>query len=210
MKQTALLILFVTFCHAIPLVDYRASLMRQPTKNCTSAGLLCETCTDLVACIENNDHTFTKDFVQTCPAGQKCLKGECTNDYDPFCDGVADLAFPCKKVGIFPDPFYCNKYVMCVDLGQNRLQAYLSRCEEGLGYNIATGVCDVKLSGNGCKTDELPVPLCGKAGDSGALKGKPMEYYTCEEYNNVKRVLYPVIDVCPNAETYEDYKCVSN
>ncbi|EFA05441.1 peritrophic matrix protein 1-B precursor [Tribolium castaneum] len=206
MKQTVFLILFVAFSHASPLIDYRLTL--QPPKNCTSAGLLCETCSELVACVENNDHTFRKDHVQTCPSGQKCVKGGCSSDSDPFCDGVADLAFPCKKVGIFPDPFYCNKFVLCVDMGQSRLQAYSSRCEDGLGYNIETGVCDVKLSG-GCKVDEFPVPLCGKAGDSGALEGKPMEYYTCEEYSSGKRVLYPVIDVCPNAETYENYKCVS-
>ena len=176
-------------------------------KNCTTSGLFCETCTSLVACMQNGN-TYTKENIQTCDSGEKCINNACTDAEDPICDGIADLAFPCQTVGIFPDPFYCNKFVLCVQV-KNTLQAYPNQCEEGLGYNIGTGLCDIILPNGVCPQGDYPVPLCTRISQSDHLENKPQEYYTCKEYSTAKDVLYPFINVCPQAQIYNDYTCAA-
>jgi hypothetical protein len=134
---------------------------------------MCESCTKLVSCVLNTDKSWTKTSIQSCASPQKCVNGACVNDVDPFCDGIAALAFPCQSEGVFPDPFYCNKFVMCVDTGNKVLKPYVSTCPDGYGFNIANDLCDVKLTDGVCPTGKYPVPLCSKAGQSEALAKKP-------------------------------------
>lgn len=176
-------------------------------KNCTKPGPFCETCTSLVGCVQQSDGTWTKNPLAKCDAPTKCVGGVCTAKEEPFCWGTADLEFPCKKTGIFPHPFYCNKFVMCV-YSASVMKAYLYECPENFRYNVKTDLCDVFLDSGECPEGVLPVPLCETAGQSDAIPEKPAMYYTCEQYSQVKKVLYPVLDLCPGAEIYEKYQCV--
>lgn len=195
--------------HSASLIDYRLTLSKVSTPiNCTSAGPVCQSCKNVVVCIHNSDNSWTHSSVETCPSGEKCIRGSCTSASDPVCDGVADLDFPCNAEGIFPDPFYCNKYVMCVNVGK-KLQAYLTTCEEGLSYNIATGMCDTKLENSVCNGGDYPIPLCEKPGDTGPLRNKTAEYYMCQEYSRKIKYLYPFIDICPHAGQYDNFNCTT-
>ncbi|EFA07893.1 uncharacterized protein LOC660437 [Tribolium castaneum] len=178
----------------------------EPVKNCTKPGPFCETCSSLVACVQDSDGSWTKNPLAKCDLPSRCVSGVCTTVEEPFCWGTADLEFPCKSVGAFPDPFYCNKFVLCVKEGA-RLKPYLNECPPGFGFDIKTDLCDSEL-GDGQCPETLPVPICTQAGQSGALDGKPAMYYICEQYSEVKKVLYPVLDVCPGAQVYEEYQCV--
>ncbi|XP_063916951.1 uncharacterized protein LOC135132706 [Zophobas morio] len=207
MKVLFAIIGLLASCHAKNLVDYRVALSKtcEKPKNCTTSGLFCESCSSLVACIQDDD-TYTKQNVKTCDYGEKCIKNKCTTAQDPFCDGIADLPFPCQAVGIFPDPFYCNKFVLCVQT-KDTFKAYPNQCEQGLGYNIGTGLCDIVLPNGVCPDDEYPIPLCTELGHSEALEGKPQEYFICKEYGRSNDVMYPFIDVCSEAKTYDNYIC---
>jgi hypothetical protein len=68
-------------------------------------------------------------------------------------------------------------------------------------------MCDVKLSDGVCPTGKYPVPLCAQPGQNGALPEKPAEYYMCGQYNETKKVLYPVLDVCAGGMAYANYRC---
>jgi hypothetical protein len=205
-----LTLLFLAVGHAEKVQDYRLALnlSADAPKDCTSAGLMCESCTKLVSCVLNTDKSWTKTSIQSCASPQKCVNGACVNDVDPFCDGIAALDFPCQSEGVFPDPFYCNKFVMCVNTGTDKgLKPYVSTCPDGYGFNIANDLCDVKLTDGVCPTGKYPVPLCSKAGQSEALAKKPAEYYMCEEYSDAKKVLYPFLNVCEGGVAYSNYKC---
>ncbi|XP_044252709.1 uncharacterized protein LOC123003783 [Tribolium madens] len=187
------LLMFVSFC------------VSERPKNCTKPGLFCETCSNLVACVQNDDETWTKDTVATCTSPKRCVRGKCTTDFDVFCSGLADLDFPCRKVGIFPHPFYCNKFVLCVK--DYNFRAYLNECEQGFGFNGRTDICDVPLEDGLCPEGVFPVPVCNTWGQSEALPENPAKYYVCEEYSSSTKMLYPVINVCPPGEIYDDFQC---
>ncbi|KAJ3645668.1 hypothetical protein Zmor_023309 [Zophobas morio] len=184
------------------------TLSSSTPKKCTQPGLFCETCSSLVACIESANSTFIKEPINTCDSPSSCVGGTCVmNTTDPFCSGLADLKFICRHVGIFPDPFYCNKFVICVDTGSNSLQPYVNECEDGFQYNIFNSLCDIKLVDGECREGIYPVPLCRLHGQSTALAAKPQMYYVCERYSESKDVLYPVQNVCPGGQVYENYVC---
>ncbi|XP_971708.2 uncharacterized protein LOC660379 [Tribolium castaneum] len=196
------------FLAYFPLVMFFSFCVTERAKNCTKPGLFCETCSTLVACVQNDDETWTKDTVATCNKPERCVRGECTPDLDCFCSGLADSDFPCRKVGIFPHPFYCNKFVLCVkDYNYNNLRAYLNECEYGFGFNTRTDICDVPLGDGLCPEGVFPVPPCQELGQSGALPENPAKYYLCEEYSTSNKMLYPVINVCPPGEIYDDFQC---
>ncbi|RZC39644.1 hypothetical protein BDFB_007923 [Asbolus verrucosus] len=194
-------------------LDYRLALNLtvEPAKNCTDVGPFCETCSSLVACMQQGD-VFTKAKIGMCSPPEKCVQGVCTEDPEPFCDGIASLPFVCSTVGIFPDPFYCNKFVLCVADSQGNMKPYLNQCDEGYGYDVATDMCSIKLVNKDCTPGIYPVPLCKEAGQSAALVKKPSVYYLCQQ-RQVKidaketTVLYPMLAECPHGETYDNYAC---
>ncbi|XP_044252776.1 uncharacterized protein LOC123003827 [Tribolium madens] len=202
--QVFLVIFAITVVHCANLPDYRSAI--EPVKNCTKPGPLCETCSSLVGCVQNADGTWRKNPLAKCDLPSRCVNGVCTTAEEPFCWGTADLDFPCQTVGIFPDPFYCNKFVLCVKEGA-RLRPFLNECPQGFGFNVETDLCDDELTDGQCPDGALPVPICKQAGQSGAIEGKPAMFYICEQYSQVKKVLYPVMDVCPGAQVYDQYQC---
>ena len=113
-------------------------------------------------------------------------------------------------MGIFPDPFYCNEFVLCVDKAHGKLVPFVNECGDGYGYNPGTSACDVQLDGGQCTEGQYPVPPCNYIGQSGALDENDSIYYTCEQYSKIKDVLYPVLDRCPHGEVYRDYGCHEN
>ncbi|RZC34209.1 peritrophic matrix protein 1-B [Asbolus verrucosus] len=212
MKSLALLLISVVVANSTQFTDYRLALnlTAEEVQECTAPGLFCESCTTVASCTKTGS-TFTKTIVGQCSANEKCVNGACTTASDPICDGIARIEFKCKKVGVFPDPFYCNKYYMCVNDG-GTLKRFKNECEEGFGFNIATDLCSIKLINNRCVTGEYPVPLCKKLGESAAVAKKPAEYYTCVQKTvkvngSMKTVLYPELDECPNAKIFSNNEC---
>lgn len=182
-------------------------------KNCTTQGLLCETCSSLVDCIKTSDNppTYTKTPIATCPTNEKCSVDTCTTAQDVFCDGTACLPFPCQDVGIYPDPFYCDYFVLCVRESPIKLTAFLNKCEAGYAFDIGTSLCTKELGSAGCSQDpvDFPVPFCNTLGQSGAIAAKPYLYYICEEYSTANRVLYPVLYKCPGSGIFQGNSCVT-
>lgn len=156
-------------------------------------------------CVPTDDEsTFTKTPVQRCNVGEKCADAGCTTAPNVFCDGTACLPFPCQDVGLYLDPFYCNRFVLCVRVSPTKLTAYLNECPAGFAFDVATGLCSQKLEKTGCDPMNYPVPLCTSVAQNGPLDKKPALYYICEEYSTAYRVLYPVIHVCPGDLLYQE------
>lgn len=205
-------------CYPERVLDYRVTSVQDTLKECPREGPYCESCTSLVICIYDEDNeNYTKTGGGSCPSSYNCLNrktangittGQCLNETDPICDHVDQVPFPCTSAGIFPDPFYFNKYVMCVSISSS-LQPYSATCPSGYGFDVKSDLCSCKLNVDGlCGEDLFPIPVCQTVGEAYAVKGKPAMYYICETKTiSSKAVLYPVLYVCEGGETYSNYEC---
>ena len=149
------------YCAAEKPLDYRLALAAECTpRECTSAGPLCESCTSLVACVEDGDTgNYTRNPIETCKGDTPlCIDGECTAGDDPFCTGLSEVSFVCNQIGVFPDPFYHNKYVFCYKDGST-FKSILNVCDDGFGFNIATDLCSEPVTNAECPYEPYPVPL---------------------------------------------------
>ncbi|KAJ3645666.1 hypothetical protein Zmor_023307 [Zophobas morio] len=201
----------LTCCTSEKLIDYRIPLASSCTpRECISPGPLCETCSSLVACVELANGTYGKHQLATCNSPTHCVHEVCTSDYDPFCAGATELSFPCNQVGSFPDPFYHNRFVLCVD-DDSDLKAYSNVCEDGFSFNLANDLCSEVMAHAECPQEPYPVPICHILGQSGALEQKPAMYYICKErtYDSNKSALYPYLYLCPGGQEYKDFMCTS-
>lgn len=221
LKAANILILcsiFLATCYSKNIVDYRLTVASDPVLDCYQKGHFCESCTSLVSCqYEAANNSYSKTSRTSCPKPQKCLnkknsknqvEGQCSSDIDPICDNIIQVPFECTTEGIFPDPFYFNKFVMCVkDPG---LKPFSATCPSGYGFNVKTDLCDCKLSPEGqCGEEPYPIPVCQEANEAKAIEGKPALYYTCDTKTTKSgnAVLYPVQRICLGQETYSDYSC---
>ncbi|KAL3274140.1 hypothetical protein HHI36_015554 [Cryptolaemus montrouzieri] len=176
-------------------------------KDCTKPGLMCETCSTTVMCVEINGN-YTKTGRMSCPDGYSCFNGTCTKDTNPFCDYV-NMDFPCQYKGNYPHPGDWSKYVVCIpnDDGSS-FQAFTVDCEPDTGYNALTTYCSKNLSS--IDPASFPVDRCLQPSMTpSVLSDNPSIYYVCGPYGDSNK-LYPYQYTCPSGGTFDNGACTTH
>lgn len=173
--------------------------------NCTVEGLMCKNCTQVALCISNGDGGFVQIDTENCDLDKKqtCLNAKCTIDPNPSCVESIDIPFPCNAKGVFPDPFDCKKYHICC----NTEKSDVNNCDINHAYDPLTTYCKTLLNNKTCT--EIPIPVCTKVGQLGALVKNKSIYYICQEKEtpDKKKVLYPMQYLCPNGKSFVNNRC---
>lgn len=171
---------------------------------CSKPGDSCKSCNQTKVCVDLGNYEFIEIDGEYCEVDKNefCLKGKCTNGTNPYCPPGEKPNFPCKLVGVFPDPFDCQVFHICCDKTGNSTQ---HSCPEKYGYDPLTTYCKIRLPTNLCP-DTPPVPICTKSGERGAILTNKTIYYICTK---IKGVLYPVQYLCPNGKIFVVDTCVN-
>lgn len=171
-------------------------------------GLICYSCSVVATCVRINDEW------QTIPVA------ECDNDEGMYCNirqgGCSDLAGPCNSVGhkqnfvcssvgIFPDPYDCQKYHFCQQSG-NSLGAINVECGGNSAFNPENGQCSLNLNSDVCLEDQYQ---CERVGQQAAWPGNSNIFYVCKlEVTGNTSHLYPALYRCGPEETFNGTICV--
>lgn len=172
---------------------------------------MCEDCFTRVTCV-GDEYGFTKIPLETCATDMTCLGSECTSDSNPGC--YPGLTFTCNDIGVFPDPFDCQRYHFCVPQNPttpDTLNHYEALCDGSWGYHAGTTFCQTRLQNNNCyaNSNHFPIELCQYSGQTNALSQNPTIYYICAQYSSTIDMLYPFQFVCPHGGTYNNFQCVT-
>lgn len=174
-------------------------------KKCQAQGLQCKNCSTLVRCIEEEEGSgFVEVVIETCKTadGEYCYKDRgCSKEFNACCN-APPYTFKCNALGMFPDPYDCTKYHICTK-SAGKLVDNVAYCSGQYGYNMITTYCDKKLAAGQCP-DYLPVPLCEKESETGALENKSI-WYMCVKQGNY---IVPELHLCPHGECYNGEICV--
>lgn len=193
----------------IPSWNYKEVAFGEPydfINECTSPGLMCETCKKLVQCIETEPGNFTKILIEECNAAKNftCLKNKCSTAINPRCVS-SSTGFKCTHSGIFPDPYDCTRYHICMQqkdiVGGKANQMVPMQCQGKYGYDPVSTYCKIPLTDGACP-DTPPVPECRKSGQSGPIQNTSI-YYICLQN------LVPQLFMCPHGTVYIDSKCTA-
>lgn len=159
-------------------------------------------------CIETDPGVFEENIVQKCKTpDETCLLDRCALEPNPKCPAPNGSMFVCTGTGVFPDPFDCSSYHVCIEKSQiisdenvpvNDLYAAV-KCPENWGYNPVTTYCDKRLSDGFCP-EAPPIPTCQAIGNIGAITGTSI-YYICTTDNN--GVLRPILHMCPHGNVID-------
>lgn len=206
-------------------------------KECTMPGILCD-CDDIknvYVCIRSGDN-FIKQHVDTCADELTCIanEGGCSDKPNLQC-GFNKFQMECKSDGIFPDPYNCKKYHICVpdieyahakktttttteepeevstpepeEGGEDtEYKAYSLECDEGYGYDPTTTFCQVELKNNECESSLIPA--CTTFTLPKSFTSNPSYYYMCAK--DVGSDEYqPKVFKCPHGEPFINGTCVS-
>lgn len=178
--------------------------------NCTKSGYLCENCTHVSYCIQIPGSIWLKEPLSECSSSEPCLSstGNCSTKSNPSCPiKIEGYEFVCYQIGIFPDPYDCAAYHMCIPSNLSDSESPVSNtsikftCDSGFGYDASTHKCSINLTNNKC----VPVsPSCKQIGQAGGFKQNPSLYYVClTQTVSDKKVLIPAIFECPNDQQYD-------
>ncbi|XP_077301102.1 uncharacterized protein LOC143921592 [Arctopsyche grandis] len=179
------------------------NLYETRTKNCTKSGYMCDDCNTSSFCILLSDGEYFKEQAEKCAGLQTCLEtiGKCTLQENIECDkNIVDYKFECFQPGLFPHPFNCSKYFMCIK--ENGLLDHTPielECKNGFGYNPLSTLCNKK------EICEKLIQPCKNQFDSGYIQENPSLYYVCLPTD---RVYYPQIFVCPFNYEFNGEECV--
>lgn len=176
-------------------------------KECTKPGMMCKSCEKLVMCIESEGKYEEMDL-QTCSEEQTCLNNECSEDPNPLCPTGAQESFKCRATGMFPDPYNCNIYHICIQKSDqvtpnDQDTQFAMKCDDGYGYDPVSTYCKNPLK-NGVCPDKLPVPVCKELGQSGALIN-PSIYYIC--IFGSSGTFVPELYLCPHGKKFIGGRC---
>ncbi|XP_077298057.1 uncharacterized protein LOC143919554 [Arctopsyche grandis] len=170
-------------------------------KECENPGFMCDNCSTSAFCIPYPNGDYGKEIIETCPAGSTCLgeTGRCTTASNYECDGSSTgYEFYCIQPGVFPDPFSCKKYHICVP---GEYFSYQNECGLGFAYDPLTTLCSIKMVNNSCTS---VIPKCEKPLQSGPVLGNPSIFYMCRpRYINGNMVNLPDFFSCPFNEQYD-------
>lgn len=173
---------------------------------CTKPGEICKNCNQTKVCIDLGGGDFDELDGDECDIENKeyCLNGNCTNATNQHCPPREQPAFPCKSIGVFPDPFDCQVFHVCCEDEANSSSS-IHNCENKFAYDPLTTYCKIPLSSNICP-ERPPVPTCTRSGERGALTMNKTIYFICTKINGV---LYPVQYLCPNGRYFVGDQCVN-
>lgn len=175
-------------------------------KNCTKSGYMCDDCRTSSLCILLSDGEYFKEFAATCNGQLSCLEstGRCTTQENIECDSnIVGYKFNCYQPGLFPHPFNCSKYFMCIKenglLDQKPIEL---ECKNGFGFNPLSTLCNKKVDVGKC---EKLVQPCKNQIASGYIPGNPSLYYVCLPTSNI---YFPQIFACPFNFEFNGEECV--
>lgn len=128
-------------------------------------------------CIDLGGGVWISYPIKTCDIanGSYCNlnEGDCSDSIG-ICSEVAQT-FTCTGEGIFPDPFDCQRYHMCVLY--NQVYALESRTCAGLtAFSAVTSDCSASVLDSFCSGLQF---TCEKVGDTGAWPGNSNIFYIC-------------------------------
>lgn len=113
--------------------------------------------------------------------------------------------FVCSSVGIFPDPYDCQKYHFCQQSG-NSLGAINVECGGDSAYNPQSGQCSLHLDHDVCHYDQY---RCDHVGQQAAWPGNDNIFYICKsETSGNSSHLYPALYRCAADEVFNGTYCV--
>lgn len=128
-------------------------------------------------------------------------EGDCSNSTS-ICSDVAQT-FTCTSEGMFPDPFNCQKYHMCVLF--NEVYALESRTCPGItAYSAASGDCSATITDVVCTDVQFS---CENVGDTGAWPGNSNIFYICVHTNGQ---YHPQLHRCTPGYYFENGTCVNS
>uniref|UniRef100_A0A336MXQ5 CSON007908 protein n=1 Tax=Culicoides sonorensis TaxID=179676 RepID=A0A336MXQ5_CULSO len=183
----------------------------QTTRQCEDGppnGFVCIGCEALAVCIKRNDRWETIP-VEVCDKnnGFVCnvIEGACSNKTGP-CNPINNGTFSCTSVGIFPDPYDCQLYHICL-VNNNNIVSSPVECRDGSAFNPITGDCSLNINSDVCLDYGF---TCTKPGDMGPWKFNPNIFYVCKaDDDGSERVIYPELYKCDPNEVFVEDKCVS-
>ncbi|XP_077289569.1 uncharacterized protein LOC143913564 [Arctopsyche grandis] len=178
--------------------------------DCKTVGFICDECKASYYCVPSSSGNFTLEMIEDCEdAGTTCLEntGKCTSQTNLKCNSsVTEYEFSCHQVGLFPDPFECQKYHLCTETTEKSVvpkpQTY--ECPQGYAYNPLTTMCSKKIVNATTDCKPLIVP-CDGPGQSGGVQSHPNMYYLCLPSEN--KLYYPQLYLCPNGWEYFNDNC---
>lgn len=113
--------------------------------------------------------------------------------------------FVCTSVGIFPDPYDCQKYHFCQQSG-NSFGAINLDCGGQSAYNPTTGQCSMTLTDDVCRFNQY---VCDHVGQKAVWPGNDNIFYICKETVSGNAThLYPTMYRCSAEEIFNGTECV--
>lgn len=136
--------------------------------------------------------------------------GKCTSDENLDCNpDSTEYKFKCHQKGMFPHPFFCNKYFICNESqtpdGDPQL-ADPTSCNSGFVYDPMTTLCNKRGE---CSSP--PVKPCEVLGEMGGIEGHPSMYFVClfRPGENSENILAPDLYVCSDDQIFKDGRCIA-
>lgn len=107
-------------------------------------------------------------------------------------------------MGVFPDPYNCTKYYICVEGESGKLVSYAYSCSGNWGYNMLSTYCDIPLEYGSCPK-ELLTPPCKELASTGSLEKNKSIWYICVLGKD--NILVHDLHLCPNGHMYDGMMC---
>ncbi|XP_065081934.1 uncharacterized protein LOC135704412 [Ochlerotatus camptorhynchus] len=183
------------------------SVTKFQSGTCSKEGIICINCKTAAQCIFVNNAWQPVPF-EDCDAdaGFFCNvnEGGCSQRVGACNPAGQEGNFVCNTMGVFPDPFDCEKYHFCYQNGQNLVS--INMVCENTAFSPASGDCSLPLNDMVCTT---PQWNCTQAGEMNAWPGNSNIYYLCiADTRNGIRVLYPELFRCSANQVFSEGRCV--
>ena len=156
-------------------------------------------------CVRVNNEWLTVP-VEACSRGEYCNLKEkgCSSNTGP-CNPVGHTGnFVCTSLGIFPNPYDCQRYHVCYQSGINLVSLGFA-CMHETAFSPTTGECSLTVEDGVCNEPQFK---CENSGDKGSWPGNDNIFYICKavEVNN-QRVLFPTLYRCGSNEVFTGQLC---
>lgn len=183
------------------------SVTKFQSGKCQQEGIICLDCETAARCLflDNAWHPVRFELCDT-DAGSFCNvnEGGCSQRVGACNPAGQEGTFVCNTMGVFPDPYDCEKYHFCYQNGQNLVS--INMVCENTAFSPTTGDCLLPLNEMVCNSQQWE---CTQAGDMNAWPGNSNIYYICIADNrNGIRVLYPALYRCSANQVFSEGLCV--
>lgn len=149
--------------------------------------------------------SWSMQTISKCSNGDTCnsVSFECSSAPNYECDSATSPnSFVCHGVGLFPDPFICEKYHMCVpgeeDPSIPQETSIVLSCPSGYGYDVVTSSCRIKK-------EACPSAIICTNSTMKAFVKNPSFYYWCLKTSS--SAYYPHIFMCPQGQHMINNRC---